>query len=213
MTEGRIIPAILTASIDELIGRASRVMGLVERIQIDIVGKAFSSEVSVHLEAIPAIDTQFLIDVQLMVREPITFLGRCGQVGIERVFGHVEYMHSQEEFIDYAFALGVEVGLALDLPTPVAHIERSLPQLDAVLLMAVPAGKSGQKFNARVLEKISQVRQLHPTIPIVVDGGIDPDTIGDCIEREATAFAVGHYLWESKDIGRALRKLQGALSA
>lgn len=210
MTEVRIIPAILTSSVDELTEKTSRVAGLVERAQIDIVGRVFSPEVSVGLEAIAGINVQLLVDVQLMVREPVSFLGRCEQIGVERIFGHVEYMRSQEEFIDHASAMDVEVGLAVDLPTPVSRVERNLSQIDALLLMAVPAGKSGQKFDEHVLDKIVAIRSLEPMLPIVVDGGITPSNIGACVERGAMEFAVGSFLWESEDVKKALGELRGA---
>jgi len=208
MADIRILPGILTETREELIEKISQVESLVNRIQVDIVGRAFSSQPTVAIEALETIQTDSLFDIHLMVREPITFLNRCDAVGVERVFGHVEYMQSQEEFIEHAFALGMEVGLALDLSTPVSTIEKVIEQIDALLIMAVPAGKSGQKFDPAVLPKIGEAANYGLDIPICVDGGITPLTIVPCIEAGAREFAVTSYLWQSSDIGKALGELQ-----
>lgn len=210
MPETRIIPAILSQTTEDLFSKLSLIEDLVDRIQIDIVGPAFSAEVSIGVEAIAGISRALVLDVQLMVREPISFLGRCEQAGVERIFGHVEKMRDQGAFVEHALALGVDVGLALDLETPVAVVEQHLGDLDAILLMAVPAGKSGQRFDGRVLEKIRAVKSLHPTLPVCVDGGIAPQHLAVCVEAGASEFAVGSFLWESRDIKRALEELTEA---
>ena len=204
----RILPAILSETREDLIEKISQVEGLVDRVQVDIVGRAFSPQPSVGIETLEGVGSGLLLDVQLMVREPVTFLNRCDSIGVERVFGHVEYMQNQEEFIEHAFALGMQVGLALNLSTPVSTIEKVIEQIDALLLMAVPAGKSGQKFDPAVLPKIGEAANFGLDIPICVDGGITPSTIVSCIEAGAREFAVGSYLWQSSDIGKALGELQ-----
>lgn len=203
----RIIPAILAKNVAELLEKCSRVDQLVSRVQIDIVGQAFSSEVSVGVEALEQISVAVSLDVQLMVGEPITYLNRCDLSGVSRVFGHVEHMRDPRAFIEYGFSLGMEVGLAVDLPTPIVTIERSLQDLDSVLLMSVPAGRSGQVFDERVFGKIAEAKALRPDLSICVDGGITPSVVKQLVSEGATEFAVGNFLWESKDIGKAIADL------
>lgn len=200
----QIIPAILSQTPEDLLEKCALVDGLVSRIQIDIVGRAFSSELSVGIETLERLQTSACVDVQLMVREPITFLNRCEIYGIDRVFGHVEYMRDQQAFIEYALASGMQVGLAIDLETPVSSIEKTVGDLDAVLLMSVLAGKSGQSFDKRVLQKISELRSLRLDLPICVDGGVTLSVIKPLISAGATEFAVGSFLWESKNIKQTL---------
>ena len=207
----RIIPAILATNVTELLEKCARVDQLVDRIQIDIVGRAFSAEVSVGVEALEQISSALSLDVQLMVGEPIAYLNRCDLAGASRVFGHVEHMRDPRAFIEYGFSLGMEVGLAVDLPTPIVAIERSIADLDSVLLMSVPAGRSGQLFDERVFGKIAEVKALRPDLPICVDGGITPSVVKQLVSEGATEFAVGNFLWESKDIGKAIANLSKAV--
>lgn len=212
MLKVKIIPAILTDNIEDLFYKIGCVERLVDRVQIDIVGRVFSSQPSIDIEVLEELSAAVALDVQLMVKEPVGFLNRCEWVGVDRVFGQVEHMRSQEDFIKYCFALGMEVGLALDLKTPVSIIEKAISQLDALLLMAVPAGKSGQKFNKAVLKKIHEIRNFDSDISVCVDGGLNPENIYSCIKAGASEFAVGSYLWESKDIEKALDEILEVVS-
>lgn len=203
----RIIPAVLSYDLDEYRTKLGLIEDIVDRVQIDVVGREFSSKTSMGVEALEEVVVGLAVDVQLMVKEPAMFLNRCDIGGVDRVFGHVEYMKDRSSFIGHAFSLGMQVGLAFDLKTPVSEIGGLLGDLDAVLLMSVPAGKSGQIFNEKVLEKIQYIRKLNANIPICVDGGINDKNIGLCVSVGANEFAVGNYLWESKDIKQVIEKL------
>ena len=207
MTGPTIIPAILAYDAGEFREKILLVEHLVSRVQIDVVGADFSSQVSVEIERLGFLPGDVSYDVQLMVREPVGFLGRCESAGVDRVFGHVEYMESPPDFIEHASFLDMQVGLAVDLSTPVGRIAPFVGSLDAILVMAVRAGRSGQTFDPQVLPKIASVRKMREDLPICVDGGITVETIRPCIEEGATEFAVGAFLWESKDISKTLAAL------
>jgi ribulose-phosphate 3-epimerase len=203
----KIIPTILPYTVDELLEKMNRIEEDIQRVQVDIIGRAFSSDVTIGVEELEKLSTGVAIDVQLMVRNPITFLTRCEKSGTDRVFGHVEYMEDKYKFVEDAFSLGMQAGLALDLLTPVTNIKEIVAELDAVLLMSVPAGKSGQNFNKSVLNKIIELRELSSDLSICIDGGINPQTIGKCVDSGANEFAVNSFLWESNDIEEAMSLL------
>src|SRR5258708_20032122 len=95
-------------------------------------------------------------------------------------------MTSQEEFVAKGELLG-EVGLGLDLDTPVESITSSFEDLDSVLLMAVKTGETGQTFDPKVLEKIKNLKSK-TFIPIEVDGGINDQTIFGCKNASPNIF-------------------------
>ena len=57
MANIRILPAILSETQEELIERISQVEGLVDRVQVDIVGRVFSSRPTVAIEVLETIQT------------------------------------------------------------------------------------------------------------------------------------------------------------
>lgn len=204
-----IIPAILVAEKEELQRQLTLVRGLVERVQIDILDGVFADNKTVSVEVLQQAHTELLIDVHLMVDNPLGYLNRCDALGVTRVYAQVEQMKDQEEFVESAGDLGMQVGLALDLQTPVVAIDKLLGHLDGVLLMAVAAGFQGQEFDEGVLEKIEELRGEGFEGDICIDGGLDEDTIRICLEKGANHFAVGSELWKAKDIKQKLEELKG----
>jgi pentose-5-phosphate-3-epimerase len=106
------------------------------------------------------ISTALVLDAQLMVKDAMQYIKSCEAAGVDRIVAQVEHLNNKEEFIERASAVGMQVGLALDLQTPVAELEKQIHNLDVILLMSVLAGRSGQKFNPGVVEKIKAVAEL-----------------------------------------------------
>lgn len=222
----QIIPAILTNNPEELREKISRVEGLarlaesdsrrMRRVQIDIVDGIFAKNKTVGLEVLEGMETALLLDVQLMVKEPMDWVERCTSILADRVIGHVETMGSQEEFVAKVAGSGAKVGLGLDLDTPIEAIEENLlTSLDVVLVMSVKAGFGGQEFEPRILEKIEKLKKLKEGDPnpfsICVDGGVNMDNIKQIIEAGADEVAVGSSLFEG-DIEENISKLKSMSS-
>lgn len=148
---------------------------------------------------------ELFLELHLMVEEPIQYLKPFADAGFKRFLGHVEKMSDQEEFVAEGEILG-EVGLALDLDTPLEKIKVPFEDLDAVLLMSVKAGASGQVFNQSCLEKIKVLR-AKTFIPIEVDGGINDQNIAACKESGADRFVSTSFIFEDPQKFFLLQKL------
>ena len=136
-----------------------------------------------------------------MVVEPINWIEKCASVRASSIVGHIEKMKDQTEFVRKVREAGSGVGLAIDLNTPMGEIEKAvLADLDTILLMSVPAGFGGQKFDQTVLEKISKLDQIREndkySYMIHVDGGITLDNIKSVERRGADEVSVGKRLFE-----------------
>jgi len=208
--EIKIIPAILAYTEEELKEKMEKVDTLVSRVQIDVVEAIFNDKITVDLGILEEISTALVLDAQLMVKDAMQYIKSCEAAGVDRIVAQVEHLNNKEEFIERASAVGMQVGLALDLQTPVAELEKQIHNLDVILLMSVLAGRSSQKFNPGVVEKIKAVRRLRADVPICVDGGIRPENIAACAAAGAEEFAVGSFAWESGDIKKAIVELKEA---
>ena len=71
-------------------------------------------------------------------------------------------------------------------------------------------GFQGQDFDSAVLEKISDMRDHYPEMPISVDGGVDGDSAADLIDAGATRLVSGSYIFESADIQQAIYDLENS---
>ncbi|PIZ47057.1 hypothetical protein CO180_04580 [candidate division WWE3 bacterium CG_4_9_14_3_um_filter_41_6] len=204
-----IIPALLTNSISELTEDIDKVSDVVDLVQIDVVDGYFAPYITCcPAPQIAAAEIDMPYEVHLMVEDPITMLNGWRIAGAERVIGQIEKMPDQEAFVKKASDLGLGVGLALTLKTPISDIAPALVNsLDLVLLMAHEVGVQGVSFDDIVLEKISQLHTLYPNLIIEVDGGIDEETIVKAHNSGASRFAVGSTIINSDDPQAMIQKL------
>lgn len=175
-----IIPAILTSNPDEIPSLLKKGEGRGERMQIDIIDGVFAANKTILPGALENLETDLKLDFHLMVKEPVNWVEGCVRAGAERIIGQVEMMASQIDFVSKVEASGAKIGLALDLPTPVSALERTvLLDLDVVLVMSVKAGFGGQKFEEKALAKIKELADIRAQdqtpFKICVDGGITPE--------------------------------------
>lgn len=198
-----IIPAILTGSPEELRLLLSKAEGVVERAQIDIIDGVFAANKTIDPSALENIDTNLKIDFHLMTKEPVDWVEKCVRGMADRIIGQVELMSNQVEFVGKVQEVGASVGLAIDLDTPVSKLDSAiLNSLDAVLVMSVPAGFGGQKFDSRVLDKIKELDEIRvrddTPFRICDDGGITFENVGDVRVAGVDEVAIGKKIFEGE---------------
>lgn len=212
-----IIPAILTNDPEELKEKISQIEGLVKRVQIDIVDGVFVDNKTIGLEALKNLETEILVDIHLMVKEPVDWIEKCTRIkSVDRIIGHVEMMGDEDEFITKVRAAGRKAGLGIDLNTQLNYWNDSelLKDIDVVLLMAVKAGFGGQKFDSTVLPRIGDFDCTRIAYKldykICVDGGVNMENIKQIAEAGVDEVAVGQALLGEGDLQRNINELQAA---
>jgi len=206
-----IIPTILTSDLDDFSRKIESLKGLVPRVQIDIVDGKFALNKTIDLSAFKEIayDSGLKIDLHLMVEEPFGWINRCLEIVPDRIIAQIEKMKEPFDFVNEVIESGAQVGLAVDLETPVDIVSEDIYLLsDMVLLLGVKAGAGGQEFAPKVLDKIAKIREiLGESGKIGVDGGINGKNIKDCREAGANIFYVGNYFWQAEDLGERYNEL------
>lgn len=206
-----VIPAILTNDPKELEEKIRAVEGLVKRAQIDVVDGVFAKSHTVDLSAVASLETDLLLDIHLMTKEPVLWVERAIRAMADRVIGQVEMMSDQTEFIGKVTEAGLKVGLAIDLPTLVVNIDPAIMlDLDVVLVMSVKAGFGGQEFDHRALEKVRELDEIRARddtpFRICVDGGINKQHIKEVRQAGADEVAIGARIF-SGDLRAHLEEL------
>ena len=194
---------------EEVEKKVEKVMGVVEEVSIDIIDGKFADNKTIGVEDLENISGQISLGVQLMVEEPIKMVELCAEVGVERVIGQIELMKNQKEFVEKVKGLKMKVGLGLDLKTGVDFLdEEVLAEIDDILLMTVAAGFSEQEFNKKALEKIEKIKkEMGFKGNIWVDGGVNEETIKECVEAGANRLSVTSGIWKKKDVKKQIEKL------
>lgn len=191
-----VIPAILEKDWEEIEKKIEICRNFTRNIHIDFIDGKFVNETTfLNLEPFKKYSGLFNLEAHLMVEEPAKYLDNLSNAGFKTFLGHVEKMSDQVEFVAKGESLG-EVGLCLDLPTPITDIKVLLEDLDRILLMAVPMGKSGQDFDKAVFDKIKSLREK-TNIKIEIDGGVNDKNILELKESGANIFCANSFLFDN----------------
>ena len=209
----QVIPAIIAANFSDLEDKINKVKDHVEWIQLDVMDGRFVDRITWYnpqeLKDLPQEITQKVnFEAHLMVYKPERLIEQWLKSCVKRIYFHFEATHRKAELVAKIKDAGIEAGLALDIVTPYTFIESFISQLDAVLIMTVRPGKSGQKFREDIISKIKNLHQKYPDLPIAVDGGINPDTAKLVLEAGATMLCSGSYVLESADSKKAIETLR-----
>lgn len=203
-----VIPAILEKDFEILEKKIHLVENLVEWVQIDIADETLVPNTT-FLDAVKFADlkTPVKYELHMMVKDPLRYLESFYKVGFKRFFAHVEGAFV-EDYIAMCYKLGVEVGLAIDGPTPFESIHPYLDNLDAVLVMAIEAGESGRPFREDTIDKIKRIREIDFEIPIAVDGAMNEENARKVVAAGATRICSNSYIFNAQDIKIAVETLK-----
>lgn len=207
----KIIPSIIAHNQEELDARLSRVKGLGDFVQLDVMDGKFVADRTFEFPFALAKKTSF--EAHLMIKSPFdwikknekffnSFIVHAETLGFSLIGNPlaraVKDLHSKNK----------SVGIAINPETPVKRIRKHLDYVDKVLFMTVNPGAYGSKFLVETLVKIEELRRLAPKMDIEVDGGMNPNTLNLCRKSGANSFVVGSYLQNSSDVKRDWKELQ-----
>lgn len=203
----KIIPGILEKTWEEIEIKIKLLAPFAKTLHIDIADGIVANNIT-FLDPKPFVKykDQFLLEVHMMVEEPIRYLQSFYDAGFKRFIGHVEKMGSQEEFVAKGQLLG-EVGLSLDGPTPIEAIKVSYDDLDVLhCYISEKIGFAGPPMLPERLEKVKLLRSKS-NIPIEVDGGVKDTTIEQIKNAGATRFVSTSFISSAQDPQAAYNKL------
>ena len=152
-----------------------------------------------------------LFNAHLMVVSPEKVIDKYIKYGADIITVHYEAFENVEKLIATLRKIkskGKMIGLAIDLDTDIKVIDSVIKYLDLVLIMSVKAGKGGQKFEKKAIDKIKYVRKLNQEILIEVDGGINKETGALCVKAGADILCAGTYIYNN-DTFEAIQALKG----
>ena len=122
----------------------------------------------------------------------------------------MHHLHRTIQHIKSAWGEGRSGVQSSDLT--LTALDYILTELDFVMIMSVNPGFGGQSFIASTLPKITALAQKMDkaghTIPIEVDGGVAPQTIGAIAAVGATIFVAGSAVFNSPDYHATLTQLR-----
>lgn len=217
-----IIPAILPKDFNEIEEKTSLVVGLAPIVQIDICDGKFVPNTTwpykkrdENFEAIireergmpewEELDYEF----DLMIKDPTEEEARQWLLaGAKRIVLHAESAADLHPAMKVLNGL-VEIGLALNIDTPLEVIGKYKDQISYLQFMGITkVGFQGQAFDSRVSEKIKKSKELYPNFRVQVDGGVSFTSADELKEAGADSLVAGSVIFASDNIVDTYRKLE-----
>ena len=209
-----IIPAILTDSEAELVRlvRALEAAG-VKRVHLDICDGQFVPTKTISgYEELARLETSLKFDVHLMVKDSEHYVDHWAMSPhADRFIVHVEATQMMATLADHCQSHGHQFWAAKNPDTALGVLTGLQCHVDGAMFMTVQPGVQGNPFVPEVLEQIKLFTAERPEIPVMVDGGITPQTASACAAVGASTLVSGSYIVKSDSIEGALARLRESI--
>ena len=234
-----IIPAILPKNYEDLKNKIALVRGIVPVVQIDICDGVFvkniswpflSTEKRVDFENVD-LDEYFRrilneqegmpfwedvdFELDLMVSDAVENFDIYTKLGARRIVFHLEAVGDLKEFknfiegIDTYIRETIEIGIAINIKTPIEQIFPLVNDVDFVQCMGIDRnGFQGQEFDEKVIENIKILREKFTDLIISVDGGINFETAPLLVDAGVNRLVVGSAIFNTEDIIETIEQFE-----
>ncbi len=204
----KIAPSILSADFGKLNEEIASVENFSDWIHIDVMDNHFVPNLTIGVPIVAKIETKLFKDIHLMVANPKNLLEDFAKAGSGAITIHAEIDEDINEVLEKIHELGCHAGISIKPATPISAIEKFLPKVDLVLVMAVEPGFGGQKFMESALPKIRELRTKNPELDISIDGGVNAETAKLAREAGANILVAGNYIFSAKNREGAIESLR-----
>jgi ribulose-phosphate 3-epimerase len=207
-----IVPAILTDDAAEL----DRLLAMLKsagasRVHLDIIdGSLIEGRTVLGYRELADRDVGMALDVHLMVDRPDEHLVGWEQVpNISRVIAHVEAHADPKQIAADCRKKDRQWWGAINPDSPLNWLEFSgfVGCMYGATFMTVMPGAQGRPFRDDVLGRMRTWKRQHPHMPLMVDGGVSPDTAPCCATAGASILVAGSFVVRADDPKAALREI------
>lgn len=166
-------------------------------IHFDVMDGIFVPSISFGMPVLSAVKgaTAQVLDVHLMVTEPVRYVKEFAACGADIITVHLEACEDLRATVDAIHGCGVRAGISVKPATPVEELIPYLELADMFLVMSVEPGFGGQAFIPGSLERIRRLRGLLEERglekDLEVDGGIYHSNVAEVLDAGANVIVSG----------------------
>jgi ribulose-phosphate 3-epimerase len=210
MINMKIIPAILETDIVKIQDKLDRLVQFgseLNLVQLDVTDGTLTQQAS-WCDPLDLFRLVWTGEFELHLMQANPSLHQwLTDARVTRCIVHAE-ANNPGQLLEEIRTRGRLAGLAFSPDTDVQEFSQLINQADYIVLLTVTPGAQGQPFQDKSLLKIPFIKLIKSDLPIYADGGVNVRTMEQIISHGCDGVAVGSYLWNSNDIGRAIVELQ-----
>lgn len=191
--------------------------GGADQIHLDVIDGHFAPNITFGPGTVKALrrlcDLKF--DTHLMIDQPQLYVERFLDAGSDILTFHTEVLDA-DSFDELHAAVrrrGKEVGLAIKPSTELPDwVVARLDKLNALIVMTVNPGFSGQTMDMSTMPKLERISALlekaGSAADIEIDGGVEPENVHEVVKRGGNVLVAGAGVYAKSDPVRAIGVLR-----
>jgi len=211
----KLAPSILSADFSNLLKDVKIVEEAgCEYLHIDVMDGHFVPNITIGPLVVESLKgkTDMIFDVHLMIEQPENYIEAFAKAGADIITVHQEAPIHLHRVIQMIKSQGAKAGVSLNPATSLSTLEYVLEDLDMVLIMSVNPGFGGQKYIPAMTEKVRKLKEMISekglNVDIQVDGGINPENVGEIVAAGADIIVAGSAIFKTGDVPTAVQNLR-----
>ena len=182
-------------------------------LHFDVMDGDFVPSISFGMPVLRTIrkETSMLMDVHMMVREPVRYVRDFADCGADSITVHLEACSDVEATLQAILDCGLTAGISVKPGTPVEEAFPYLHLCRILLVMTVEPGFGGQDYIESSTEKIRRAKayidEKGLDCRIQVDGGIHKRTLPIAVRAGASLLVEGSGVFRG-DIAENIRQVK-----
>ena len=207
MDDAIIVPTILTND-PAIYAKAIQLYStFAKRIQIDIADGSFVKTVTVQTSNIPALPSDKIVDIHMMVTHPSQFLPDLLKLKPSSVILHAEAGESLLPTFAELHKANIKTGVALMQSTYPGNVKAYINAVDHVLIFAGKLGQQGGTADLLQIEKVKIIRDINSKVEIGWDGGVNLDNVRSIAHSDINVINVGSFISMNPNPPEAYKQL------
>ena len=203
-----LCPSMMCADFTNLKEEISNLeKAVVDLLHMDIMDGNFVNNFALGLEDYLSIHklTKLPLDAHLMIEKPIRYVELFAKSGANLIYIHPEADDFPLRTLEKIKELGCKAGIAINPETSIESVSELLPYIDAILIMTVIPGFSGQKFIESMDKKIKSICSIREESGYNFEIGIDGNVSQQRIKRYSVVGVNNYILGTSAIFGKGLQ--------